>query len=85
MEPLGRRVPQNVNSGPDGPDLCYHKLAEPLLTAGDKRLEKLLLQHTDYHSAVQMKSLFANKLLCHTVVNRTGVLKDEMVALSSSG
>lgn len=55
------------------------------LTTGDKRLEKLLLQHTEYHSAVQMKSLFANKLLSHTVVNKTAVLKDEMVALSSSG
>lgn len=53
----------------------------PLLTAGDRRLEKLLLQHTEYHSAVQMKSLSANKLLGHTVVNRTAVLKDEMVAL----
>lgn len=84
-QPLGRRVPQNVNSAPDGPDLCYHKLAEPILTAGDRRLEKLLLQRTDYHSAVQMKSLFANKLLHHTVVNRTPVLKDDMVAPSSSG
>lgn len=54
----GSRVPQNVNSTPDGPDLCEHKLAEPLMTAGDNSLEIFLLQHTDYHSSFPMNSLF---------------------------
>lgn len=74
-------TPPNVNAAPDGPDLCYGKLAEPLRTAGGGRPGK----RTGHHSAVQMKSLFANKLLRRTVVNSTAALNDEMVALSSSG
>lgn len=53
--------PRNVSGAPDGPDLCYRKLAEPPSERGGG-LGKRWPQHTGHHSAVQMKSLSANKL-----------------------